>query len=146
MYGEGIINMGLISDYNIEEKVYENSQNIIYKASRKEDNLSVLIKIFKNDSQKENVFERIKKEYENYHKVTLDNNILSKIVDLSDKYIKNRFFPDKAIDILDESCSRFVMTKEYKHFSKKRSPSASFVGYFSFWPIGISLSYNLTSF
>jgi len=64
MYGEGIINMGLISDYNIEEKVYENSQNIIYKASRKEDNLSVLIKIFKNDSQKENVFERIKKEYE----------------------------------------------------------------------------------
>ena len=56
--------MGLISDYNIEEKVYENSQNIIYKASRKEDNLSVLIKIFKNDSQKENVFERIKKEYE----------------------------------------------------------------------------------
>jgi len=80
--------------------------------------------VFLDESSAEDtldILKGIKKEYENYHKVTLDNNILSKIVDLSDKYIKNRFFPDKAIDILDESCSRFVMTKEYKHFSKKRS-------------------------
>jgi len=80
--------------------------------------------VFLEESSAESTFDilkGIKKEYENYHKVSLNNDILEKIVDLSNKYIKNRFFPDKAIDILDESCSRFIMSKEYKHFSKEKN-------------------------
>jgi ATP-dependent Clp protease ATP-binding subunit ClpC len=58
------------------------------------------------------ILEGIKKEYEEYHCVRIGSDIISTIVDLSSKYIKTRFFPDKAIDILDECCSRFLMEIE----------------------------------
>ncbi len=48
----------------------------------------------------------IKHYYENYHKVTISNDIIDKLVHLSEKYIHDRFLPDKAIDVLDEACSR----------------------------------------
>ncbi len=48
----------------------------------------------------------IKHYYENYHKVTISNDVIDKLVHLSEKYIHDRFLPDKAIDVLDEACSR----------------------------------------
>ena len=48
----------------------------------------------------------IKKYYEDYHKVKISNDVIKKTVVMSEKYIHDRFLPDKAIDILDEACSR----------------------------------------
>ena len=48
----------------------------------------------------------IKKYYEEYHKVKISNDIIKQTVVMSEKYIHDRFLPDKAIDILDEACSR----------------------------------------
>ena len=48
----------------------------------------------------------IKKYYEEYHKVKISNDVIKQAVIMSEKYIHDRFLPDKAIDILDEACSR----------------------------------------
>ena len=48
----------------------------------------------------------IKKYYEEFHKVKISNEVIRKTVIMSEKYIHDRFLPDKAIDILDEACSR----------------------------------------
>jgi ATP-dependent Clp protease ATP-binding subunit ClpC len=47
----------------------------------------------------------IKGYYEKYHNVKVSDALVSKIVTLSERYISDRFLPDKAIDLLDESCS-----------------------------------------
>ena len=52
------------------------------------------------------ILEGIKKYYEEYHKVKISSNIIRQAVIMSEKYIHDRFLPDKAIDILDEACSR----------------------------------------
>ncbi len=57
-----------------------------------------------NDSIK--ILEGIKKYYEDFHKVKISNDIIKQTVIMSEKYIHDRFLPDKAIDILDEACSR----------------------------------------
>jgi len=46
----------------------------------------------------------IKGGYEKYHHVLISDSVLKKIVEYADKFIKNKRFPDKAIDILDEAC------------------------------------------
>ncbi|HEY8892163.1 MAG TPA: ATP-dependent Clp protease ATP-binding subunit ClpA [Clostridium sp.] len=45
----------------------------------------------------------LKDKYETYHKVTYSDEALKTAVELSSKYIKDRFLPDKAIDIMDEA-------------------------------------------
>ena len=52
------------------------------------------------------ILKGIKKYYEDYHKVKITDEILHYAVSLSDKYIHDRFLPDKAIDLLDEACAR----------------------------------------
>ena len=52
------------------------------------------------------ILQGIKKYYEDYHKVKISNDVIKKTVIMSEKYIHDRFLPDKAIDILDEACSR----------------------------------------
>ncbi|MEG2348744.1 MAG: ATP-dependent Clp protease ATP-binding subunit [Clostridia bacterium] len=52
------------------------------------------------------ILKGIKKYYEDYHKVTISDEILKDAVCLSDKYIHDRFLPDKAIDLIDEACAR----------------------------------------
>ena len=47
----------------------------------------------------------IKSYYENYHRVKISNELVKKAVVLSERYITDRFLPDKAIDLLDESCA-----------------------------------------
>lgn len=64
-----------------------------------------------------NILTKIKPIYENYHNVTISNEIINKIVDLSEKYIYDRFRPDKQIDILDEVCSK-VNIEESQDISK----------------------------
>ena len=52
------------------------------------------------------ILEGIKKYYEEYHKVKISSDVIKQAVVMSEKYIHDRFLPDKAIDILDEACSR----------------------------------------
>lgn len=52
------------------------------------------------------ILEGVKKYYEDFHKVKISNDVIRQTVIMSEKYIHDRFLPDKAIDILDEACSR----------------------------------------
>ena len=52
------------------------------------------------------ILDGIKKYYEDYHKVKISTDVIKQAVIMSEKYIHDRFLPDKAIDILDEACSR----------------------------------------
>ena len=47
----------------------------------------------------------IKNYYENFHRVRISDNLVYKAVTLSERYITDRFLPDKAIDLLDEACT-----------------------------------------
>lgn len=53
-----------------------------------------------------NILKGIKSYYEDYHKVKIPDIALKQAVSLSQKYIHDRFLPDKAIDLLDEACAR----------------------------------------
>lgn len=48
------------------------------------------------------ILENLRDSYENYHKVSYGDNVIETIVKLSKKFITDRQFPDKAIDIMDE--------------------------------------------
>lgn len=47
----------------------------------------------------------IKSYYENYHRVKIADSLVRRAVELSERYINDRFLPDKAIDLLDEACT-----------------------------------------
>ena len=51
----------------------------------------------------------IKEKYENHHKVRIKDEAIIGAVELSERYITNRFLPDKAIDLMDEAASKIRM-------------------------------------
>ena len=51
----------------------------------------------------------IKDKYESHHNVKISKDAINACVELSDRYINDRFLPDKAIDIMDEVCSRISL-------------------------------------
>ena len=54
----------------------------------------------------------IKKYYEDYHKVTITPDVIEKTVKMSEKYVHDRFLPDKAIDLIDEACSKINLNNK----------------------------------
>lgn len=56
------------------------------------------------------ILKGIQKQYENYHHVKYTEKALNAAVELSHRYIQDRFLPDKAIDLLDESGSKKNLT------------------------------------
>ena len=58
------------------------------------------------------IIQGIKKYYEDYHKVLISNDVIEKTVKMSEKYIHDRFLPDKAIDLIDEACSRINLNNK----------------------------------
>ncbi len=58
------------------------------------------------------ILDGIKKYYEDFHKVKISTDVLRQAVIMSEKYIHDRFLPDKAIDILDEACSRINLNNK----------------------------------
>lgn len=52
------------------------------------------------------ILDNIKSKYEDYHKVIYSEDSIKEIISLADRYITNREFPDKAIDIMDEVGSK----------------------------------------
>jgi ATP-dependent Clp protease ATP-binding subunit ClpE len=69
------------------------------------------------------ILKGIKEYYENFHKVKISDEILKQSVILSEKYIHDRYLPDKAIDLLDEACARVnlenVMLAKIEKLQKK---------------------------
>ena len=49
----------------------------------------------------------MKKYYQEFHKVEFSDEILKYIVELSDRFINDKFFPDKAVDVLDELGAKY---------------------------------------
>ena len=65
------------------------------------------------------VLKGISKYYEDYHRVHIDDAALRKCAVLSERYINDRFLPDKAIDLLDEACAvTSIRTPEIARFDK----------------------------
>ena len=54
----------------------------------------------------------IKRYYEEYHRVLVSDKIARRMVVLAERYINDRFLPDKAIDILDEACACAALRNE----------------------------------
>ena len=52
------------------------------------------------------ILEGLKKKYEEHHHVEIASEALTAAVQLSARYVNDRFLPDKAIDVLDEACSK----------------------------------------
>ncbi len=53
----------------------------------------------------------IKEKYESHHKVKITDEAIEMAVKLSDRYITDRYLPDKAIDVIDETASRIKLKK-----------------------------------
>lgn len=81
------------------------------------------------------ILEGIKSYYEDFHKVRISNDVIRMTVIMSEKYIHDRFLPDKAIDILDEACSRInlknkdlyeleVLKNELKEIQEQKEEAA----------------------
>ena len=66
-----------------------------------------------NKKNLKNILINIKEIYESYHGVIIEDKIIDEIIKLSNRYIYDRYEPDKSIDILDEVCSK-VSLKEIK--------------------------------
>lgn len=61
----------------------------------------------------------VKSYYEQHHRVIVDDDVVRKTVILSERYITDRFLPDKAIDLLDESCACAALrNKTMEHYDK----------------------------
>ena len=66
------------------------------------------------EPNKENVkliLEKLKPIYEHHHNVKLNNDVIDEMIYLSNKYIKDRYEPDKSIDLLDEVCAKVSVLK-----------------------------------
>ncbi|RAP26278.1 ATP-dependent Clp protease ATP-binding subunit ClpC [Candidatus Marinamargulisbacteria bacterium SCGC AG-343-D04] len=55
------------------------------------------------------ILKGIRKRYEDYHKVTITDEALSEAVFLSNRYITERFLPDKAVDVIDEAAAKIML-------------------------------------
>ena len=72
-------------------------------------------------SEASQIMQGIAKSYAQFHGVTISPEIAHQCVVLSERYITDRFLPDKAIDLLDEACSDVnLRSKEISHLAQLR--------------------------
>ncbi|UCG91150.1 MAG: AAA family ATPase, partial [candidate division WOR-3 bacterium] len=70
------------------------------------------------------ILEGLKNRYESHHGVVIDESAIDAAAKLSDRYLTERYLPDKAIDLIDEACARarievYSMPDELKEMEKK---------------------------
>lgn len=70
------------------------------------------------------IISNIKSEYEDYHHVNISDNVIKAAVDLSTRYITDRFLPDKAIDVLDEAAVRAHLRNKQENDDRIRKLKA----------------------
>ena len=71
------------------------------------------------------ILRRIKKDYEDHHNVTIPGDVLEEIVRLSVRYVKDRFLPDKAIDLMDEAASKLGLLSASNPLSERGASGSS---------------------
>jgi ATP-dependent Clp protease ATP-binding subunit ClpC len=86
-------------------------QKVVVDAATKEETLEIL--------------KNVKNKYEDYHKVYYSEEILNVCVDLADRYITDREFPDKAFDIIDEVGARSQVEVKLPESIEKLKQQAS---------------------
>ncbi|MDO5125169.1 MAG: ATP-dependent Clp protease ATP-binding subunit [Ruminococcus sp.] len=64
------------------------------------------------------IIKGIRSKYEEHHKMKIPENVIIRTVELAKRYIPDRFFPDKAIDILDEACACAKINDTSSHADK----------------------------
>jgi ATP-dependent Clp protease ATP-binding subunit ClpC len=69
------------------------------------------------------VVKYLKPVFENYHKVTITDESLKEAVRLSHRYVTDRYLPDKAIDVIDESAAKKKLIRERKNKSVNKLES-----------------------
>ena len=73
----------------------------------------------------------IKKYYEDYHKVEISDTLVYKAVTMSERFVTDRYLPDKAIDLLDEACTsanlRNPAISEYQILTQKKRENESLI-------------------
>ena len=70
----------------------------------------------------------IKDYYENYHKVQISDHLVHSAVTLSERFINDRFLPDKAIDLLDEACTcANLRNKNISEYENKLNEKADLI-------------------
>ena len=70
----------------------------------------------------------IKDYYENYHKVQISDSLVHSAVTLSERFINDRFLPDKAIDLLDEACTcANLRNKNISEYENKLNEKADLI-------------------
>lgn len=67
-----------------------------------------------------NILVGLRERYEKHHKVIITDQALAAAVDLSDRYLSDRFLPDKAIDLIDEAGARLQIARKEPHSEKVR--------------------------
>ncbi len=76
-----------------------------------------------DESQTMHIVKGIKPLYENYHNSTFPDDLIPKMVSLAGRFMTDRNFPDKAIDLLDESLVRARLNARMKNHSKSERAS-----------------------
>jgi len=72
-----------------------------------------------NDNQTLSILKGIKTRYETYHGVHIDDAVLNSVIEFSNAYMDGRRMPDKAIDLLDESCASVALRQSMRIQSDK---------------------------
>lgn len=65
------------------------------------------------------IIESIKPIYENFHNVVYSQEAIDNCIELSDRYLNDKNFPDKAIDLLDKSATNVIINKDLKEIQDK---------------------------
>ncbi len=77
-----------------------------------------------NNQEVANIIRGVKPMYENYHKAFFPDELITDLVDLSDRFLPERYFPDKAIDVLDESMVRARLQSYEKYGDQNKNDQA----------------------
>ncbi len=91
----------------------------------------------------------IKSYYEDYHRVQINDSLVYKAVIMSERYVTDRYLPDKAIDLLDEACTsanlRNPAISRYQILSAKRDNLTNNIEKLSLPDEGEEIDYELIS-
>ncbi len=94
-----------LEEYNKTILVDKALNRRFYKIEINEPSINDTIDILKNT----------KKYYEDFHHVSINNDQIKLIVNLSHKYLKNKYEPDKSLDILDKICTKAKLLNDNKN-------------------------------
>ncbi len=72
-----------------------------------------------NIIESRNILYGLRSAYEKYHRVEITDSAIESAIELSNRYLSDRFLPDKAIDLLDEAASKFRVKKSKDKKFKK---------------------------